>query len=150
VRLLHILPALALLSACSPSSVRDSWINRVGGNTLVAVQGTSYNATFLPLAAPPGREADAWVFGPNDSVPFTMEEGGIPAIQISRADGTPMTRADHPLAVAAANQGCVDRPGWTTAKATALARNLPGTTPNDHKGTGYLYKGAWTLLGVCQ
>ncbi|MGI3168172.1 hypothetical protein ACRARG_03410 [Pseudooceanicola sp. C21-150M6] len=143
--------AVIALSGCAVrDQMRDNWINRSAGTTRVYIDEGDYDVSFLPLASPPGRAADAWVLGPRVSAPFTIEGGGAPALRISRADGIPMTEADHENAVAAASAGCVDRPGWTPAKATALARPIARVDSTKYFGAGYLTQGAWTLMGVCK
>ncbi|EAQ01807.1 hypothetical protein OB2597_00280 [Pseudooceanicola batsensis HTCC2597] len=141
---------VAALSACSAQSIRQDWMNRESGSVEVFIPEGSYKVAFLPLASPPGRQAEAWVFGPGVSAPFTMSDGGVPGLRVSRLDGQAMTRADHQDAVAAASAGCSDRPGWTPSKAAAIARPVAREDATRYYGTGYLTGGAWVLLGVCK
>ena len=148
---LHIRTALlaAIVIALFGCAVRDTWINRETGTTRVFIDEGTYDVSFLPLASPPGAAADAWVLGPRVSAPFTIEGGGAPAIRVGRADGVPMTRADHQNAVAAASAGCVDRPGWNPAKAASVALPVAREDSTKYFGSGYLTQGRWTLMGVC-
>lgn len=142
--------AAVLLAGCSAQTMRENWQNRVSGETEVHIAEGDYRVAFLPLASPPGAKADAWVFGPTVSAPFTIPDGGVPALRISRLDGLPMTAAEHENARAAASAGCTDRPGWTPAKAATIARPVARNHATDYYGTGYLTNGAWVLLGVCK
>lgn len=142
--------ATALLAGCSAQTMRENWQNRVSGETEVHIAEGSYQVAFLPLASPPGAAADAWVFGPGVSAPFTIPDGGVPGLRIARLDGLPMTEADHENARAAASAGCSDRPGWTPAKAAAIARTSAREESTAYYGTGYLTGGNWVLLGVCK
>ncbi|WP_136634977.1 hypothetical protein [Pseudooceanicola onchidii] len=143
--------ALAVaLAGCSAQTMRENWQNRVSGETEVHITEGAYRVAFLPLASPPGAAADAWVYGPGVSAPFTIPDGGVPGLRISRLDGQPMLRADYENARAAASAGCADRPGWTPAKAAAIARTTARTESTAYYGTGYLTGGAWVLLGVCK
>jgi hypothetical protein len=142
--------AALLLAGCSAQTMRENWQNRVSGETEVRIAEGNYRVAFLPLASPPGAKADAWVFGPGVSAPFTIPDGGVPGLRISRLDGQPMTRADHENARAAASAGCADRPGWTPAKAAAIARTTARAESTAYFGTGYLTGGVWVLLGVCK
>lgn len=142
--------AAVMLAGCSAQTLRENWQNRVSGETEVHIAEGAYQVAFLPLASPPGAAADAWVFGPGVSAPFTIPDGGVPAMRIARLDGQPMTRADHENARAAASAGCADRPGWTPAKAAAIARTSAREEATSYYGTAYLTDGRWVLLGVCK
>ena len=144
-----VLVALTL-AACSMESVRANWMNRESGSTEVIIPEGRYRVAFLPLASPPGARADAWIYGPGVSAPFTIPDGGVPGLRVSRLDNQSMTRADHEKARAAAFAGCTDRPGWTPAKAAAIARPVAGREATDYYGTAYLTEGKWVLLGVCK
>lgn len=142
--------AAVVLAGCTPQTMRENWRNRVSGETEVHIPEGDYRVAFLPLASPPGAAADAWVYGPGVTAPFTIPEGGVPGLRISRLNGMPMTRADHENAVAAASAGCTDRPGWTPAKAAVITSTIARTESQAYYGTGYLTDGAWVLLGVCK